>query len=43
VKRAFSVASPGETVLFSPMCSSFDMFRDYKERGNIFKEVVWSL
>jgi UDP-N-acetylmuramoylalanine--D-glutamate ligase len=30
-------------VLFSPMCSSFDMFRDYKDRGNQFKTMVESL
>jgi len=42
-RRAFNVASPGDIVLFSPMCSSFDMFRDYKERGNVFKKIVGSL
>jgi UDP-N-acetylmuramoylalanine--D-glutamate ligase len=30
-------------VLLSPMCSSFDMFKDYKERGNIFRRIVESL
>ena len=30
----------GEVVLLSPACSSFDMFKDYKERGKIFKEAV---
>jgi UDP-N-acetylmuramoylalanine--D-glutamate ligase len=33
-------AMGGEVVLFSPGCSSFDMFKDYKERGNVFKEAV---
>ncbi|MDR2019111.1 MAG: UDP-N-acetylmuramoyl-L-alanine--D-glutamate ligase [Syntrophobacterales bacterium] len=43
VERALAVADRGDSVLFSPMCSSFDMFRDYKERGNIFKRIVESL
>jgi UDP-N-acetylmuramoylalanine--D-glutamate ligase len=30
-------------VLLSPACSSFDMFRDYKERGKVFKEAVQKL
>jgi len=33
-------AKAGEVVLLSPACSSFDMFKDYKERGKIFKEAV---
>ena len=33
-------AKEGEIVLLSPACSSFDMFRDYKERGKVFKEAV---
>jgi UDP-N-acetylmuramoylalanine--D-glutamate ligase len=33
-------ARPGEVVLLSPACSSFDMFKDYKERGKVFKEAV---
>jgi UDP-N-acetylmuramoylalanine--D-glutamate ligase len=33
-------AKGGEVVLLSPACSSFDMFKDYKERGKVFKEAV---
>lgn len=43
VKRALAVAEEGDVVLFSPMCSSFDMFKDYKDRGNQFKAMVESL
>jgi UDP-N-acetylmuramoylalanine--D-glutamate ligase len=43
VGRAFRLAGQGETVLFSPMCSSFDMFKNYKARGNAFKEMVEAL
>ena len=43
VERAFQVASQGDTVLFSPMCSSFDMFENYKARGNAFKQIVEAL
>ncbi|MEI6152823.1 MAG: UDP-N-acetylmuramoyl-L-alanine--D-glutamate ligase [Deltaproteobacteria bacterium] len=42
-ERALEIADTGDIVLFSPMCSSFDMFRDYKERGNIFKKIVESM
>ena len=37
---AYQKARGGEVVLLSPACSSFDMFKDYKERGNVFKEAV---
>lgn len=38
VKKSFSAASSKEAVLLSPMCSSFDMFSSYKERGDVFKK-----
>ncbi len=40
VSLAYQTSRPGEVVLLSPACSSFDMFKDYRERGNIFKELV---
>jgi UDP-N-acetylmuramoylalanine--D-glutamate ligase len=43
VRRAAEVAVAGDTVLLSPACSSFDQFRDYAERGNLFKELVRAL
>lgn len=41
VARAF--AAPGDAVLLSPACSSLDMFRDYKDRGDVFVGVVREL
>jgi UDP-N-acetylmuramoylalanine--D-glutamate ligase len=43
VKKARELASKDYMVLLSPMCSSFDMFRDYKERGDVFKKAVLSM
>lgn len=43
VDLAKHFASPGDTVLFSPGTSSFDMFRNYGERGNTFKTLVHQL
>jgi len=43
VTAARHVAKPGECVLLSPMCASFDMFKDYEDRGRIFKEIVNNL
>jgi len=40
---AYQLAEKDDTVLLSPMCSSFDMFRDYKDRGNVFRRAVKSL
>lgn len=43
VGRAFAAAPPGGVVLLAPACSSFDMFRDYADRGHAFKEAVAEL
>ncbi len=43
VEAAYKSAEPGDIVLLSPGCASFDEFRDYKERGNIFKQAVRNL
>ena len=40
VRKAFASASPGQTVVLAPACASFDMFRDYAERGQAFKREV---
>jgi UDP-N-acetylmuramoylalanine--D-glutamate ligase len=43
VRQAFTLAPVGGTVLLAPACASFDMFRDYAERGNRFKQEVKKL
>jgi UDP-N-acetylmuramoylalanine--D-glutamate ligase len=40
---AFAKADEGDSIILSPMCSSFDMFKDYKDRGNIFRKIVEAL
>ncbi len=40
VRAAFGAAPPGGTVVLAPACASFDMFRDYAERGRVFKQEV---
>ncbi len=43
VRGAYAHAQPGDVVLLSPACASFDMFRDYEDRGRQFKGCVQSL
>ena len=43
VKRAADAARPGDFVLLSPACASFDMFRDYRHRGDAFAAAVKAL
>ncbi|MEQ2006525.1 MAG: UDP-N-acetylmuramoyl-L-alanine--D-glutamate ligase [Limisphaerales bacterium] len=40
VNEAVRNAVPGDVVLLSPACSSFDLFRDYRHRGEVFRQVV---
>ena len=43
VQKAYEVALPGETVLLSPCCASFDLFKSYEDRGRQFKDAVRAL
>jgi len=43
VKACFEMAKPGETVLLSPCCASFDLFKNMEDRGEQFKTLVRNL
>ena len=43
VKTCYIKAENGDCILLSPACASWDMFKSYEERGNLFKEIVLNL
>jgi UDP-N-acetylmuramoylalanine--D-glutamate ligase len=43
VRKAAGLARPGDVVILSPACSSFDQFRDFEERGKAFRKAVEEL
>ena len=43
VRMASRLAKPGDVVLLSPCCASFDLFKNYEDRGRKFKEAVRNL
>ena len=40
IEKAKELAQPGDAVLLSPACASYDMFRDYRQRGELFKQII---
>ncbi|HEX3989457.1 MAG TPA: UDP-N-acetylmuramoyl-L-alanine--D-glutamate ligase [Verrucomicrobiae bacterium] len=43
VRKAHATAQPGDVVLLAPACASFDQFKNYEHRGQVFKETVKAL
>mgnify|MGYP005742000005 FL=1 len=43
VKSAYDISKQGDIVLLSPACASFDLFENFEQRGNLFKEQVRKL
>jgi UDP-N-acetylmuramoylalanine--D-glutamate ligase len=43
MEACYELAKPGETVLLSPCCASFDLFKNMEDRGEQFKAIARSL
>jgi len=43
VRAAHRIAQEGDVVILSPACASFDQFKNFDERGKLFKQLVWEL
>ncbi len=43
IQQAMAAANPGDVILLSPACASFDQFRDYEARGDSFRQIVLAL
>lgn len=43
IRQAMAQAQPGDVVLLSPACASFDQFRDFEARGQVFRQIVETL
>ena len=43
IRHAIEAAKPGDVVMLSPACASFDQFRDYEARGDTFRQIVGAL
>jgi UDP-N-acetylmuramoylalanine--D-glutamate ligase len=43
IRQAMAEAKPGDIVMLSPACASFDQFRDFEARGNAFRQIVEAL